>query len=109
MRRDSVADLDRNRAQRLMTGAGLDALILLSPESFAYATGAVAVAVLVREVHRGSRRRRSMPQGSRATPVVTMVMALAPGRGPGNGPSSRRTAMFSPNRAWFWPLNARSI
>lgn len=31
--------LDRARAQRLMTEAGLDALVLLSPEGFAYATG----------------------------------------------------------------------
>ncbi len=34
--------LDRSRAEQLMTDAGLDALILLSPESFYYATGAPA-------------------------------------------------------------------
>lgn len=53
-----MAFLDRTRAQRLMAEAGLDALILLSPESFRYASGAApgvatmwrrsgAVAVLV--------------------------------------------------------------
>lgn len=31
--------LDRARAQRLMTEAGLDALVFLSPEGFSYATG----------------------------------------------------------------------
>jgi Xaa-Pro aminopeptidase len=36
------AFLDRNRAQSLMEGAGIDALILLSPEAFRYATGAPA-------------------------------------------------------------------
>lgn len=34
--------LDRDRAARLMAAAGLDALLLLSPESFSYATGAPA-------------------------------------------------------------------
>lgn len=53
-----MAHLDRARAGRLMAEAGLDALILLSPESFTHATGAApgvgtmwrragAVAVLV--------------------------------------------------------------
>lgn len=53
-----MAHLDRARAGRLMAAAGLDAMILLSPESFTYATGAApgvgtmwrragAVAVLV--------------------------------------------------------------
>ena len=53
-----MAHLDRRRAERLMSEAGLDALILLAPESFSYATGAApgvatmwrragAVAVLV--------------------------------------------------------------
>ncbi|MCV9966289.1 Xaa-Pro peptidase family protein [Pararhizobium sp. BT-229] len=37
-----MAHLDRNRASRAMQAAGLDALLLLSPESFAYATGAPA-------------------------------------------------------------------
>lgn len=35
-----MPDLDRARAQRLMTQAGLDALILFSPEAFRHATGA---------------------------------------------------------------------
>jgi Xaa-Pro aminopeptidase len=35
-----MAHLDRVRAERLMTQAGLDAVLLLSPESFRYATGA---------------------------------------------------------------------
>lgn len=35
-----MPDLDRARAQRLMTAAGLDALILFSPEAFRHATGA---------------------------------------------------------------------
>ncbi len=35
-----MADLDRNRAQRLMQAAGIDALILFSPEAFRHATGA---------------------------------------------------------------------
>ncbi|MDU8944697.1 aminopeptidase P family N-terminal domain-containing protein [Ovoidimarina sediminis] len=34
-----MAHLDRVRAERLMAEAGLDALLLLSPESFTYATG----------------------------------------------------------------------
>lgn len=53
-----TAHLDRKRAQGLMQAAGLDALLLLSPEAFRYATGAApgvatmwrqagAVAVLV--------------------------------------------------------------
>ncbi|MEM6985278.1 MAG: Xaa-Pro peptidase family protein [Pseudomonadota bacterium] len=37
-----MAYLDRLRAQRLMAESDLDALILLSPESFRYATGAAA-------------------------------------------------------------------
>ncbi|MBP1858650.1 M24 family metallopeptidase [Rhizobium herbae] len=37
-----MAHLDRTRATRLMEIAGLDALLLLSPESFTYATGAPA-------------------------------------------------------------------
>lgn len=36
------AFLDRTRAQNLMAEAGIDALILLSPEAFRYATGAPA-------------------------------------------------------------------
>ena len=32
--------IDRPRAERILTAQGLDALILLSPESFRYATGA---------------------------------------------------------------------
>ncbi|KQR79305.1 M24 family metallopeptidase [Rhizobium sp. Leaf341] len=35
-----MAYLDRDRAARLMAEAGLDALLLLTPESFTYATGA---------------------------------------------------------------------
>lgn len=35
-----MAHLDRRRAERLMQSAGIDALILLAPESFTYATGA---------------------------------------------------------------------
>ncbi len=34
--------LNRHRAEHLMSDAGVDALILLSPESFAYATGAAS-------------------------------------------------------------------
>jgi Xaa-Pro aminopeptidase len=37
-----MAHLDRQRAARLMEAAGLDALVLLSPEAFTYATGAMA-------------------------------------------------------------------
>ena len=37
-----MAHLDRQRAARLMEADGLDALLLLSPESFNYATGAPA-------------------------------------------------------------------
>ncbi len=37
-----MAHLDRTRASQLMETAGLDALLLLSPESFTYATGAPA-------------------------------------------------------------------
>lgn len=37
-----MAYLDRQRAEKLMSEANLDALILLSPESFYYATGAMA-------------------------------------------------------------------
>ncbi|MES2969751.1 MAG: Xaa-Pro peptidase family protein [Pseudomonadota bacterium] len=37
-----MAHLDRARAGRLMQAAGLDAVILLSPESFSHATGAPA-------------------------------------------------------------------
>ncbi|KQS87598.1 MULTISPECIES: M24 family metallopeptidase [unclassified Rhizobium] len=37
-----MAHLDRARAARMMQAAGLDALLLLSPESFTYATGAPA-------------------------------------------------------------------
>lgn len=37
-----MAYLDRNTAEKRMADAGLDALILLSPESFYYATGAPA-------------------------------------------------------------------
>ena len=35
-----MAHLDRKRASHLMSQAGIDGLILLSPESFMYATGA---------------------------------------------------------------------
>ena len=35
-----MAHLDRQRAERLLNQAGLDALILFSPENFTYATGA---------------------------------------------------------------------
>ena len=37
-----MAHLDRTRASQLMQAAGIDALLLLSPESFTYATGAPA-------------------------------------------------------------------
>lgn len=37
-----MADLDRKRASRLMKAAGIDTLLLLSAESFTYATGAPA-------------------------------------------------------------------
>lgn len=37
-----MAHLDRNRAQRLMGEAGIDALVLFSPEAFRHATGAPA-------------------------------------------------------------------
>jgi hypothetical protein len=37
-----VAHLDRQRAARLMERAGMDALLLLSAEGFAHATGAAA-------------------------------------------------------------------
>ena len=37
-----MAHLDRQRAANLMAASGLDALLLLSPESFTYATGAPA-------------------------------------------------------------------
>lgn len=37
-----MSDIDRLRAQRLMQQAGLDALVLAKPESFAWATGAPA-------------------------------------------------------------------
>lgn len=37
-----MAHLDRNRAQRLMGQAGIDALVLFSPEAFRHATGAPA-------------------------------------------------------------------
>ncbi|MCR9124771.1 MAG: Xaa-Pro peptidase family protein [Rhodobacteraceae bacterium] len=37
-----MANLDRLRAARLMSEAGIDALLLFSPESFSYATGAAA-------------------------------------------------------------------
>lgn len=39
---NGMAHLDRTRAAQLMKTAGLDALLLLSPESFTYATGAPA-------------------------------------------------------------------
>jgi Xaa-Pro dipeptidase len=39
---NGMAHLDRTRASQLMEAAGLDALLLLSPESFTYATGAPA-------------------------------------------------------------------
>jgi Xaa-Pro aminopeptidase len=39
---NGMAHLDRTRASQLMEIAGLDALLLLSPESFTYATGAPA-------------------------------------------------------------------
>jgi Xaa-Pro dipeptidase len=39
---NGMADLDRKRATRLMEAAGIDVLLLLSPESFTYATGAPA-------------------------------------------------------------------
>ena len=34
-----MANLDRNRAEKLMLEIGVEALILLSPESFIYANG----------------------------------------------------------------------
>ena len=37
-----MAHLDRKRAQRLMGEAGIDALVLFSPEAFRHATGASA-------------------------------------------------------------------
>ncbi len=37
-----MAHLDRMRAEKLMREIGIEALILLSPESFSYATGANA-------------------------------------------------------------------
>lgn len=37
-----MAHLDRGRAERLMAAAGIDALILFSPEGFRHATGAAA-------------------------------------------------------------------
>jgi Xaa-Pro aminopeptidase len=37
-----MSDIDRSRAQRLMQGAGLDALVLFQPEAFQYAIGAQA-------------------------------------------------------------------
>ena len=37
-----MAHLDRRRAELLMSDAGVDALILFSPESFSYATGAAS-------------------------------------------------------------------
>ena len=37
-----MAHLDRMRAEKLMCEIGIEALILLSPESFTYATGAQA-------------------------------------------------------------------
>jgi Xaa-Pro dipeptidase len=37
-----MAHLDRRRAETLMSEAGIDALILFSPESFTYATGAAS-------------------------------------------------------------------
>ena len=37
-----MAHLDRMRAEKLMREIGIEALILLSPESFSYATGAQA-------------------------------------------------------------------
>jgi Xaa-Pro dipeptidase len=39
---NGMAHLDRTRASQLMQAAGIDALLLLSPESFTYATGAPA-------------------------------------------------------------------
>ncbi|URK86751.1 aminopeptidase P family N-terminal domain-containing protein [Rhizobium sp. RCAM05350] len=39
---NGMAHLDRTRTSQLMERAGLDALLLLSPESFTYATGAPA-------------------------------------------------------------------
>ncbi len=58
-----MANLDRNRAEKLMLEIGVEALILLSPESFVYATGvnagvatmwrrSGAVAVLIPRDHR---------------------------------------------------------
>ena len=45
-----MAHLDRQRASRLMSQAGIDALILFSPESFSYATGtASGVATMWRQ------------------------------------------------------------
>jgi Xaa-Pro dipeptidase len=45
-----MAHLDRRRASRLMSQAGIDALILFSPESFSYATGtAPGVATMWRQ------------------------------------------------------------
>ena len=45
-----MAHLDRQRASRLMSQAGIDALILFSPESFSYATGtAPGVATMWRQ------------------------------------------------------------
>lgn len=37
-----MSDVNRQRAERMMQSAGLDALVLAKPESFAWATGAPA-------------------------------------------------------------------
>jgi Xaa-Pro aminopeptidase len=100
-----MAHLDRARAERLMAGAGLDALILLGPESFRHATGAApgvgtmwrragAVAVLVpadpalpeaavvSDLFAPAFRAASVIADIRLSPLWVESAALPPGDGP---------------------------
>lgn len=106
-----MADLDRKRAEKLMSDAGMDALILLSPESFAHATaaapgvatmwrraGAVAVVVpadagmpeaaVVSDLFAPDFRKTSHVTDLRESPIWVETANLE-GVDPGNSPEER--------------------
>lgn len=111
-----MAHLDRSRAQRLLQASDLDALILLSPEGFAHATGAApgvatmwrregAVAVLipadpgepetaiVSDLFASAFRRNSHIEDVRESPIWVEAMTL---------PSPVTEAPAAPQFASVW-------